>query len=83
MGTQNICFYYSVAVIQMSAHNILFYKENQNKYHISIIQYASKEVFADIPLKWALIRKIFYYIFSVIWKNLSAQCSNWVEYDRF
>ena len=73
MSTRNICFYKLVKVIQMSTHNIRFYKENQITYYISTIKYSPQKV----PEKCALIRKIFYYIFfSVILKNLSTQCSN-------
>ena len=59
MSTHNICFYKLVVV--MSTHNTWFYKENQNRYHKSIIKYAPQKSSLHIPLKCALIRKIFYY----------------------
>ena len=85
MSTHNICFYKLVEVFQMSTHNICFYKENQktycisiiesgnqkenqNTYHISIIE--SESPLLLIPLKCALIRKIFYYILFSNFENI-------------
>ena len=79
MNTHNICFNKLVQVIQISTHNICFYKENQNTYRIASLNTTLRKSSVHIPLKYALIRKIFYYnFFPVILKNLSTQCSNTV-----
>ena len=67
MGTHNICFYKLVEVIQMSTHNICFYKENQNT-KASLNKLLGKSS-RYIPLKCALIWKMFYFIFFFFFSN--------------
>ena len=70
MSTQNICIYKFVEVILMSTHNIYFYTENQNTYHMSIIKITPlRKSSAHISLKYA-IRKIFTTFFSSNFEKL-------------
>ena len=77
VGTHLNCIDLSMQfdAIQMSAHNICLYKENQKQSH----NHHQISPFSDLFYSVSLVgRYIFYHkwVFPVILKNLSAQCGN-------
>ena len=71
-----------VDAIQMSAHNICLYKENQKQSH----NHHQISPFSDLFYCVSLVgRYIFYHkwVFPVILKNLSAQCGNYCPFNIF
>ena len=73
---------WTASAIQMSTHNICFYKENRKWYHISIIKYAPHEVLCwssvDLSIKCVFIRWIFYYMFLSTFEKSVVNRSNTV-----
>ena len=67
----------------MNTHNICFINKIRTHITQESLNTPLRKSSAHIPLKCALVRKVFYYFFfSSNFENFSAPCSNWVEYGR-